>query len=60
MLIIMNIMNNRDHKTGTSSLIIDDNEGLILTNKHLIRYASCVLFTLTDCRKYMAEIKGTD
>ena len=56
----MNIMNNRDHKTGTSSLIIDDNEGLILTNKHLIRYASCVLFTLTDCRKYMAEVKGTD
>ena len=43
-----------------SGLIIDGSEGLILTNEHLIRDASRVLVTLTDGRKYMAEVKGTD
>ena len=43
-----------------SGLIIDGSEGLILTNEHLIRDASRVLVTLTDGRKYIAEVKGTD
>ena len=43
-----------------TGVIIDAQQGLILTNNHVIGEADDVTVTLNDKRKFKAEIKGTD
>ncbi|RIZ67864.1 MAG: DegQ family serine endoprotease [Methylococcales bacterium] len=43
-----------------SGVIIDSNQGLVLTNNHVIDKADKILVTLTDGRQLNAELIGTD
>lgn len=43
-----------------SGVIIDAKKGYILTNAHVIRYASAVTVSLSDGRQYNAKIIGVD
>lgn len=46
------------HSTGSGVIISD--RGYIVTNNHVIKNATQVEVTLTDNRKYQAEVMGTD
>jgi len=43
-----------------SGVIVDADEGLILTNNHVIQRADEIVVTLHDGRRYDAEVIGTD
>lgn len=45
---------------GQGSGVIFCKEGLVLTNAHVVQDASRVTVTLTDGRRFRAEVKGTD
>ena len=45
---------------GLGSGVIIDKEGYVLTNEHVVREADKVTITLSDGRKFTAEVKGTD
>ncbi len=45
---------------GQGSGVIFCKEGLVLTNAHVVQGASRVTVTLTDGRRFRAEVKGTD
>lgn len=45
---------------GQGSGVIFCEEGLVLTNAHVVQGASRVTVTLTDGRRFRAEVKGTD
>jgi len=45
---------------GQGSGIIYTEDGLILTNAHVVKGASRVMVTLTDGRRFGAEVKGAD
>jgi len=45
---------------GQGSGIIFTEDGLILTNAHVVQGASRVMVTLTDGRRFGAEVKGAD
>lgn len=46
--------------TSTGSGVIISDRGYIVTNNHVIKNATQVEVTLTDNRKYQAEVMGTD
>ena len=43
-----------------SGVVVDDKEGFILTNNHVIRGADQISVTLSDGRSFDAEVIGTD
>lgn len=43
-----------------SGVIVDDREGLVLTNNHVIAGATDISVTLSDGRSFEAEVIGTD
>ncbi|CAM9867084.1 unnamed protein product, partial [Scytosiphon promiscuus] len=43
-----------------SGLIFSSEEGLVLTNAHVVAGARKVTVTLTDGRKFLAEVRGSD
>lgn len=47
-------------ENGQGSGIIFSEKGMILTNAHVVSRADEVMVTLTDGRRYKAEVKGTD
>eukprot|EP00903_Cladosiphon_okamuranus_P006910 g6725.t1 len=50
-----------DVVTGQGSgLIFSSDDGLVLTNAHVVAGARKVTCTLTDGRKFLAEVKGSD
>ncbi|CBN77984.1 trypsin-like serine protease [Ectocarpus siliculosus] len=50
-----------DVETGQGSgLIFSSEDGLVLTNAHVVAGARKVTVTLTDGRKFLAEVKGSD
>eukprot|EP00752_Nemacystus_decipiens_P006860 g6162.t1 len=50
-----------DVETGQGSgLIFSSEDGLVLTNAHVVAGARKVTCTLTDGRKFLAEVKGSD
>ncbi len=51
---------NQGGPVGLGTGVIIDESGLILTNNHVLGDADDVTVTLSDKRKFKAEIKGTD
>lgn len=52
---------NRGPRAGAGSgVIYDANEGLIITNNHVVKDADEITITLDDRREYEAELVGTD
>lgn len=45
---------------GQESGVIFCNRGLVLTNAHVVQGATRVTVTLTDNRRFKAEVKGAD
>ncbi len=43
-----------------SGVIIDADEGLIVSNSHVVQNADSILVTLTDRRRFEAEVVGSD
>ena len=52
--------NNQPRAGLGSGVIVDADEGLILTNNHVIDGADTINVTLEDRRRYEAEVVGTD
>ena len=52
--------NSRPIEQGQGSGIIFSSDGLVLTNAHVVEGASRVTVTLTDGRRFVAEVKGQD
>ncbi|GAB6140419.1 DegQ family serine endoprotease [Methylosoma difficile] len=50
----------QQHNSLGSGVIIDSNEGLVLTNNHVIDKADKIMVTLTDGRQLNAQLIGTD
>jgi S1-C subfamily serine protease len=50
----------RPIEQGQGSGIIFSQDGLVLTNAHVVEGASRVTVTLTDGRRYVAQVKGQD
>ncbi|MFA5985394.1 MAG: DegQ family serine endoprotease [Methylococcaceae bacterium] len=50
----------RSRNSLGSGVIIDSNQGLVLTNNHVIDKADKITVTLTDGRQLSAELIGTD
>jgi serine protease Do len=54
------LMPSRKFESAGSGVIVDAENGYIVTNAHVIRYASVLIVTLNDGRKLKAEIVGLD
>lgn len=53
-------MPSRKFESGGSGVIVDANNGYIVTNAHVIRNSSVLIVTLNDGRKLKAEVVGLD
>ncbi|CAM9624137.1 unnamed protein product [Chrysoparadoxa australica] len=51
---------NNNVEQGQGSGVIFSQDGLVLTNAHVVAGADKVTITLTDGRKFLAEVKGSD
>ncbi|HEY5717393.1 MAG TPA: trypsin-like peptidase domain-containing protein, partial [Motiliproteus sp.] len=54
-----NVRLNRPHSTG-SGVVIDAEQGLILSNHHVIAESDRIRITLVDLRQFDAELVGSD
>lgn len=54
------LMPSRKFESAGSGVIVDANNGYIVTNAHVIRNSSVLIVTLNDGRKLKAEVVGLD
>lgn len=57
---VPNQMRQQQKNSLGSGVIIDSNQGLVLTNNHVIDKADKIMVTLTDGRQLAAKLIGTD